>query len=65
VESFFKTFKLEEGGLDTYADLDEARDAFAGYFELYNSMRLHSSLGMKTPDQFSKDHAILKRPTGV
>lgn len=60
VESFFKTFKLEEAGYDLYADLEEAREAFADYFKLYNSQRLHSSLGMKTPDQFSKEHAILQ-----
>lgn len=60
VESFFKTFKLEEGGCDAYGDLEEAREAFAGYFKLYNSQRLHSSLGMKTPDQFSKEHAFLQ-----
>ncbi|MCC7436013.1 MAG: transposase, partial [Methanoregulaceae archaeon] len=60
VESFFKTFKLEEAGCDLYADLEEAREAFADYFKLYNSLRLHSSLGMKTPDQFSKEHAILQ-----
>lgn len=62
VESFFKTFKLEEAGCDVYNDLDEAREAFAAYFELYNSERLHSSLGMKTPDQFSKEQAVLQRP---
>lgn len=60
VESFFKSFKLEEGGCDLYGDLEEARDAFADYFKLYNSQRLHSSLGMKTPDQFSKEHAPLQ-----
>ena len=60
VESFFKTFKLEEAGCDLYGDLEEAREAFADYFKLYNSKRLHSSLGMKTPDQFSKEHAILQ-----
>lgn len=60
VESFFKTFKLEEAGCDVYNDLEEAREAFAAYFDLYNTKRLHSSLGMKTPDQFTKEQAILQ-----
>ena len=41
-------------------DLEEAREALADYIKLYNSQRLHSSLAMKTPDQFSKEHAILQ-----
>lgn len=52
VESFFKSFKLEEGDLEVYEDVDDVREAVQGYLCLYNQERLHSSLGMKSPDQF-------------
>lgn len=55
VESFFKTFKLEEAGCEIYTDLDDLRAACKSYFQLYNAQRLHSSLGMKTPDQFYQE----------
>lgn len=55
-ESFFKTFKLEEAGREAYGSPEEAREAFAAYFALYNSERLHSSLGMKSPDQFAGEN---------
>lgn len=51
-ESFFKTFKLEEANPQVYCDVNDAQIACERYLDLYNKERLHSSLGMKTPDQF-------------
>jgi transposase InsO family protein len=52
-ESFFSRFKAEliEGG--TLADLEEARMEIFSYIEgYYNRIRLHSSLGYKSPMEF-------------
>lgn len=54
-ESFFKTFKQEEAGREIYTDLDDLHTACKNYFQLYNANRLHSALGMKTPDQFFEE----------
>ena len=55
-ESFFKTFKLEEGGLDTYSDIDDATNAIEKYLQLYHNERLHSALGMTTPRLFKEEY---------
>jgi putative transposase len=52
VESFFKTFKLEEANSQIYTDVKDVQLATGRYLTLYNTERLHSSLGMKSPDQF-------------
>lgn len=51
-ESFFSTFKREEAGKEVYTNLQDAENAISAYILLYNSMRLHSSVGWKTPDQY-------------
>lgn len=51
IESFWKTMKLELGPL-TDLTFEEARRAIARYIELYyNSRRLHSSIGYRTPNE--------------
>jgi len=51
IESFWKTMKLELGPL-TDLSFNEARQAIARYIELYyNSRRLHSSIGYRTPNE--------------
>lgn len=62
MESFFRTFKLEEAGLATYVDLADATSAFASYFTLYNSERLHSALNNVSPDQFLENYLLQHNP---
>ncbi len=52
-ESFFKTLKYEEVYLKQYQDFDEAQTNI-GYFieDIYNTKRLHSSLGYVPPTEF-------------
>lgn len=55
-ESFFSRFKAEliEGGV--FEDLEQARSEIFGYIEgYYNRVRLHSSLGYKSPIEFEME----------
>ena len=55
-ESFFSRFKAEliEGGV--FEDLDQARLEIFSYIEgYYNRVRLHSSLGCKSPIEFEME----------
>ena len=57
-ESFFATLKKELVHRDRYATRAEARSAVFEYIEVfYNRIRLHSSLGHKSPKQFRRDNA--------
>ena len=49
VERLWRTVKYEEVYLKDYADVDDARLNIGRYFELYNHVRLHESLGYYTP----------------
>ena len=52
-ESFIKTLKCEEVHLRQYRDLEDARVSIRHFLEdVYNSRRLHSSLGYLSPVQF-------------
>jgi transposase InsO family protein len=55
-ESFFSRFKAEllEGGV--FEDLEQARSEIFSYLEgYYNRVRLHSSLGYKSPVEFEQE----------
>ena len=55
-ESFFSRFKAEliEGGV--FEDLEQARSEIFSYLEgYYNRVRLHSSLGYKSPIEFEQE----------
>jgi len=55
-ESFFSRFKAEliEGGV--FEDLEQARSEIFSYIEgYYNRVRLHSSLGYKSPMEFEME----------
>lgn len=55
-ESFFSRFKAEliEGGV--FEDLEQARSEIFSYIEgCYNRVRLHSSLGYKSPIEFEME----------
>ncbi len=50
-ERFFRTLKYEDIYPKSYNTIKEARDGIAEYINIYNSKRLHSSIGYKTPDE--------------
>jgi len=62
-ESFFSRFKAEllEGGL--FESVEQARSETFGYIEgYYNRVRIHSSLGYRSPEEFEK---LLKSNKGA
>ena len=58
MESFWKTLKTERVYLQKiYETRDSARADIVAYTEtFYNSERLHSSLGYRSPNQFERDY---------
>ena len=61
-ESFFKTLKREEVNLNDYQTFAEAAanlDRFVA--DVYNTKRLHSSLGYRPPIEFEAIHAVTAR----
>lgn len=53
VESFFKTLKHEEVYLNDYRSFDDVAENIPHFIEeVYNTKRLHSSLGYIPPDEF-------------
>ena len=55
-ESFMKTLKAEELDGRTYVDLEDARARIGAFIaEVYNTDRLHSALGYKSPVAFERD----------
>jgi len=57
-ERFFWSLKHEWTKHDTFADLEAARPSVFKYIEtFYNPLRLHQSLGYKSPDQFETEYA--------
>jgi len=55
-ERLWRTVKYEEVYLKEYQSFDEAQESLNGYFNLYNTRRLHESLNYLTPQKvyFSK-----------
>ena len=61
-ESFFKTLKAEEVYLQQYRTFQEAEANLARFIEdVYNTKRLHSSLGYRPPAEFE---ALLSAAAG-
>jgi transposase InsO family protein len=53
MESFFKTLKREEVNLNDYETVEEAKTRIEYFIEqIYNTRRLHSSIGYKSPINF-------------
>ena len=54
-ESFMKTLKYEEVYRQEYRDAGEARTSIEHFLEkVYNSKRLHSSLGYRPPVEYEQ-----------
>ena len=53
MESFFRTLKVEEVYMFEYDSFEEAVQGITHFIEeVYNSKRLHSSLGYMSPEEF-------------
>ncbi len=58
MERFFWSLKHEWTKHECFADLEAARLSVFKYVELfYNPLRLHQTLGYKSPNQYEADHA--------
>jgi len=51
IERFWRSIKYEEIYLNDYKSMSELRYSINQYMEKYNSRRLHSSIGNKTPNE--------------
>lgn len=59
-ESFFKTLKREEVYLKDYQTFAEAQTNLAQFIDdVYNTKRLHSSLGYRPPAEFEDANALI------
>ena len=57
MESFFRTLKVEEVYMFEYNDFEEAAQGIGHFIkEVYNSKRLHSSLGYLSPEEFENKY---------
>lgn len=67
VERLWRSVKYEEVYIKDYGVVDEARRGLSDYFALYNTERLHQSLGYMTPAEvyFGSDAAKADSPSGV
>ena len=53
MESFFRTVKVEEVYMSDYETYDDVLDSIPYFIEeMYNSKRLHPSLGYMPPEEF-------------
>lgn len=56
IESFFKTLKREEVYFKDYKTMNDVIKNLPKFIdEVYNTKRLHSSLGYKTPEEFEAE----------
>lgn len=54
IESFFKTLKSEEVWLEDYESFEHADRSIGRFIDYYNSERMHSSLGYRSPEEFER-----------
>ena len=59
VERLWRSVKYEEVYLHAYASVPEARAGIGRYFDFYNRVRPHSSLGCRTPDEIYFNQPLL------
>jgi len=62
VERLWRTVKYEEVYLRDYAGVDDARRNLGRYFKFYNDVRLHESLGYRTPAEVYFDRGVALSP---
>ena len=56
MESFFRTLKVEEVYMFEYESFEDASHGLTYFIEeVYNSKRLHSSLGYMSPEEFENE----------
>ena len=51
IERFWRSIKYEKIYLNDYKSMNELRCSIDNYMQKYNSRRLHSTIGNKTPDE--------------
>ncbi len=57
MESFFRTLKVEEVYMSEYRTYEDVLNCIPYFIEeVYNSKRLHSALGYKSPIEFERMH---------
>jgi putative transposase len=59
-ESLNRSIKVEEVYLNAYESFEEARESIAKYILVYNTKRLHSSLGYVSPMTFEANYKLTK-----
>ena len=58
MERFFWSLKHEWTKFESFENMDQVRESVFKYIEtFYNRLRIHQTLGYKTPDQFEADYA--------
>ncbi len=63
-ESFFSRFKAELMENGVFEDMEQARSEIFSYIEgYYNRVRLHSSLGYKSPIEFEQEYKLKTEET--
>ena len=56
MESFFKTFKLEELYRKDYRSEKELKESVSRYIQFYNSERIHSMNFYRSPDKYEEEY---------
>ncbi len=57
-ESLNRSIKVEEVYLNAYESFEEAKESIAKYISVYNTKRLHSSLGYVSPMTFEANYKL-------
>lgn len=65
IERFWRSIKYEEIYLNEYKNIKSLNRAIEKYMNIYNSKRLHSAIGYKTPNEIYYEAANNLDPEGV
>ena len=57
-ESLNRSIKVEEVYLHAYESFEEAKSSIEKYIQVYNTRRLHSSIGYVSPMQFEANYQL-------